>query len=344
MRAVFIHAEKDLRIEEIPETDVGPDDVAVRIRAGGICGSDLHYYLHGGFGTVRLKEPMILGHEIAGEVVAVGANVTGLKPGIRAAVNPSRPCYKCHFCRRAEYRHCVDMRFFGSAMRFPHVQGGFRETVVVPAAQIFPIADGVSLEEAALAEPLSVCLHAARRGKLDFGRRVLVTGCGPIGTLCIALARLAGAAEIVATDVSDFPLALARRMGADQAINVAREPEKLAAYNENKGSFDLLFEASGNEAALRTAIDALRPGAVAVQIGLGGSIPAPNNALVAKEIELRGTFRFDVEFGEAVDLINRRIIDFRPLITKVLPFTDAVNAFDLAANRNAAMKVQLSFG
>src|SRR5690606_30409896 len=132
------------------------------------------------------------------------------------------------------YRHCVDMRFFGSAMRFPHVQGGFRETVVVPAAQIFPIADGVSLEEAALAEPLSVCLHAARRGKLDFGRRVLVTGCGPIGTLCIALARLAGAAEIVATDVSDFPLALARRMGADQAINVAREPEKLAAYNENK--------------------------------------------------------------------------------------------------------------
>lgn len=344
MRAVVIHAPKDLRIDDVAEPAVGPGEVAVRIRAGGICGSDLHYYQHGGFGTVRIREPMILGHEIAGEVAAIGDGVTGLTVGTRAAIDPSRPCYQCSFCRRAEYRHCTDMRFFGSAMRFPHVQGGFREVVVVPAGQVFPIADKVTIEEAAIAEPLAVCLHAARRANLSFGKRVLVTGCGPIGILCIALARLAGASEIVATDVADFPLSLATRMGADAVINVANDAERLAAFGANKGTFDILFEASGNEAAIRSAIDVLRPGAVAVQVGLaGGAVPMAINALVAKEIDYRGTFRFDVEFGEAVALINRRAVDFRPLVTEVLPFTEARRGFDLATDRSRSMKVQLAF-
>ncbi|WP_457940379.1 L-idonate 5-dehydrogenase [Mesorhizobium sp. 10J20-29] len=344
MRAVFIHAAKDIRIAEIPESSVGPYDVAVRIRAAGICGSDLHYYLHGGFGPIRLQEPLILGHEMSGEVVSLGSSVSNLAVGARVAINPSQPCYRCHFCLRAEYRHCSDMRFFGSAMRFPHVQGGFRETLIVPARQAYPIDDDVSFEEAALGEPLAVCLHAARRAQLGFGQKVLVTGCGPIGTLCIALARLAGAQEIVATDVSDFPLELARRMGADRTINVASNPDGLAPYNENKGKFDVLFEASANESAIKAGIDAVRPGGVVVQLGLGGSIPIPINSLVAKEIEFRGTFRFDREFGEAVDMINSRVIDIASLITTVLPFTEAPHAFELAADRRAAMKVQLSFG
>lgn len=343
MRAVFIHGAHDLRIADIADGEMGSSDVVVAIKAAGICGSDLHYYLHGGFGPIRLKEPLILGHELAGEIVALGADVSGLAIGSRVAINPTRPCGKCSFCKKAQYRHCTEMRFFGSAMRFPHVQGGFRERLVVPAAQIFPIGDGISLEEAALAEPLAVCVHAARRGEVGFGSRVLVTGCGPIGILCVAIAKLAGAAEIVATDVSDYPLELARQMGADTVINVAREPEKLAAFNENRGQFDVLLEASANEAAIRTAIEALRPCAIAVQVGLGGSIPIPINALVAKEIDLRGTFRFDAEFGEAVDIINRRVLDLRPLITKVMPFDDVQAAFELAADRNKAMKVQLAF-
>lgn len=344
MRALYIHGARDLRLSEIPQAEIEPDEVAVRIKAAGICGSDLHYYLHGGFGPVRLKEPLILGHEMAGEILACGAAVHELKVGMRVAINPSRPCHQCRYCRKGQHRHCTDMRFFGSALRFPHIQGGFREILSVPAAQIFPIGEALTFEEAALAEPLAVCLHAARRAELALGQRVLVTGCGPIGILCVALARLAGAAEIVATDISDFPLALARDVGADICINVAENPERLAAYGADKGKFDVLFEASGNEAAIGSGFEVLRPCAIAVQVGLGGSIPIPINALVAKEIDLRGTFRFDEEFGEAVDLLNAKALDCRPLVTQVMPFIDAAKAFELASDRRAAIKVQLSFG
>ncbi len=143
MRALYIHGEKDLRLQEIPDAVIGADEVAVRIKAAGICGSDLHYYLHGGFGPVRLKEPLILGHEIAGEVASVGAGVRDVMPGMRVAIDPSRPCRQCDYCRKAQYRHCTEMRFFGSALRFPHVQGGFREVLAVPAAQVFPISDAL---------------------------------------------------------------------------------------------------------------------------------------------------------------------------------------------------------
>src|SRR4051812_24370346 len=135
------------------------------------CGSDLHYFHHGGFGTVRIKEPLIPGHEIAGEVLEAGAAVTRVKPGDRVAVNPSRPCGQCEYCLEGKPRHCLDMRFMGSAMRFPHVQGGFREVLVCSEAQAVPIPGGLSLEHAAFAEPLSVCLHAANQAGQLMGRR-----------------------------------------------------------------------------------------------------------------------------------------------------------------------------
>ena len=135
MRAAVLHAVKDLRIEEVPVPALGPRDVEVRIEAGGICGSDLHYYYDGGFGTVRLKEPMILGHEIAGTVTRVGADVSSVSADQRVAVNPSRPCGACRFCQEGLQQHCLNMLFYGSAMRFPHVQGGFRDVLVCDAAQ-----------------------------------------------------------------------------------------------------------------------------------------------------------------------------------------------------------------
>ena len=162
---------------------------------------------------MRLKEPMILGHEIAGIVEAVGPGVTGLAPGTVVAVNPSRPCGVCALCRAGLSNHCPEMRFLGSAMRNPHVQGGFREALACLATQAVPVGPGVSVTPAAFAEPLAVCLHAvAQAGPLE-GTRVLVTGAGPIGVLTVAAARHAGAAEIVATDVIDEPLAFARRDG-----------------------------------------------------------------------------------------------------------------------------------
>ena len=139
MRAAVLYAPKDLRIEQVSAAPLGPGEVEVRIEAGGICGSDLHYYFDGGFGTVRLREPMILGHEIAGTVSRIGTDVTGLQPGQRVAVNPSRPCGTCRYCHEGKQQHCLDMRFYGSAMRFPHVQGGFREVLVCDAAQAVPV-------------------------------------------------------------------------------------------------------------------------------------------------------------------------------------------------------------
>ena len=343
MKAVVLHTAHDLRVEDFVNPPMGAGDVEVKITNGGICGSDLHYYHDGGFGTVRVREKMALGHEIAGIVSAVGANVVAVKPGDRVAVNPSRPCNACRFCLAGEPRHCIDMLFFGSAMRFPHVQGGFREALICTEAQAVKLPEGVALERAAFAEPLSVCLHAANQaGKLQ-GRRVLVTGTGPIGALCVLVARHAGAKEVVATDISDAPLAIARKIGADLALNTRSNPDALAPFAADKGQFDVVFECSGSPMALAAAINVARPGAVVVQVGIGGEVPVPLNIVVGKEIQLRGSFRFDVEFDWAVKFLSSGAIDVSPLLTEILPMDQAVRAFELASDRARAMKVQISF-
>ncbi|RQR32737.1 L-idonate 5-dehydrogenase [Burkholderia sp. Bp9143] len=343
MQALVIHAPLDLRIEDVPTPEVGPDQMLIRVRAGGICGSDLHYYNHGGFGTVRIKEPMVLGHEVSGVVSRVGENVRDFTPGTRIAISPSRPCGLCEYCQQGLQNHCMDMRYYGSAMRTPHVQGAFRQEVVIDRAQAHCVADNVSDAEAAMAEPLSVALHAVRRAGPLLGKRVLVTGCGPIGSLVVAAARRAGAAMIVATDVNAMPLDSARKVGADVAINVAEAPAGLAPYAAGKGTFDVLFEASGNASALRSALDVLRPRGIIVQIGLGGDSALPMNAIVAKEFDLRGAFRFHEEFAMAVDMLNNGLIDVKPLISDIFPYQDCVKAFQTAGDRTRAMKVLVTF-
>ena len=342
MRAVVIHAPKDLRLDPIELAPLQPREVRVRIGAGGICGSDLHYYQHGGFGTVRLREPMILGHEIAGIVDSVGSEVTRVAPGALVAVNPSRPCGRCRFCLEAKPNHCVDMRFYGSAMRFPHVQGAFCEALTIDEIQAFPVEPSRPVGEAAMCEPLSVGLHAIQRAGTVFGKRVLVTGCGPIGALLIGALRRAGVAELVAVDRAEAPLSCARRMGADVTLD-ARDPAALDGYKREKGHFDVLFEASGAESALRGALDAIRPRGIVVSVGLGGEMQLPMSAIVARELELRGSFRFHEEFAVAAQFISQGLIDVAPVLSATLPFERAVEAFELAADRSRSMKVQLSF-
>lgn len=342
MKAIVIHGARDLRIEEHEPEAVGPGQVELAVEIGGICGSDLHYYQHGGFGTVRLREPMILGHEVAGRIVAVGPGVEALTLGQRVAVSPSRPCNACRYCLGGLQNQCLDMRFYGSAMPMPHIQGAFRQRLVVEAWQCHRVAEGISAELAALAEPFAVTLHAVARAGALQGRRVLVSGCGPIGALTIVAARAAGAREIVATDVMDAVLAKALAVGADRVINVASQAEQLAAYGADKGYFDVQFEASGNGQAVRTGLEVLRPRGVLVQLGLGGDVALPQNLVVAKEIDIRGTFRFHEEFGLAVDLINARRVDLQPLLSGIHPLEDAVAAFERAGDRSRAMKVQIA--
>ncbi|MEW6340607.1 MAG: L-idonate 5-dehydrogenase [Pseudomonadota bacterium] len=343
MHALVIHAPLDLRIEDIPTPEPEAGQLLIRVRAGGICGSDLHYFNHGGFGTVRIKEPMVLGHEVSGVVAGAGSGVTDLPIGTRIAISPSRPCGLCQYCQQGLQNHCLDMRYYGSAMRTPHVQGAFRQEIVIDRAQAHVVADTLSDAEAAMAEPLSVALHAVRRAGPLLGKRVLVTGCGPIGALIVAAARRAGAATIVATDVNALPLESALRVGADLAFNIAAQPDALAPFSADKGSFDVLFEASGNAAALRSAFDVLRPRGVIVQVGLGGDISLPINVVVAKEFDLRGAFRFHEEFAVAVELLNKGLIDVKPLISGVFPYQDSVAAFQAAGDRSKSMKVLVSF-
>ena len=340
---LVIHAPTDLRLDEQDAGDIGPGQVLVRVGFGGICGSDLHYFHHGGFGAVRIKQPMVLGHEVAGTVAAVAGDVSRVKVGDRVAVNPSQPCAACKFCLEGLPNHCLEMRFYGSAMRMPHVQGAFRDALVCDASQCHLIADGIALQQAALAEPFSVGLHGVSRAGPLLGKRVLVSGCGPIGALAAVAARVHGAAEIVVTDVVDAPLAVARALGAHETINVASQRDWVQRYSAHKGTFDVMLECSGNERALRDGLEVMRPRGVVVQLGLGGDVSIAQNLVVSKELSICGSFRFHAEFALAVQLINQRRVELSPVITRAFPLTEARQAFELASDRQRAMKVLIDF-
>ncbi|WP_064684188.1 L-idonate 5-dehydrogenase [Rhizobium bangladeshense] len=341
-RLARLYQKGDLRIEADTVALPGSGQVLLKMAAAGICGSDLHYYQDGGFGPIRVREPIIPGHEASGIVERAGEGVD-LKPGTLVAVNPSQPCGHCEYCAKGLPIHCLDMRFMGSAMRLPHEQGMFREWLVVPAKQCFEVGAATTAAEAACSEPLAVCLHSASRAGEIAGKRVLVTGAGPIGCLMVSAARYHGAAEIVVTDLADAALERAEAMGASRTINVSREAAALAEFETGKGYFDLVFECSAAAPAIRSAIAAIRPRGTIVQVGVTGEIPIPLNAIVGKELHIHGTQRFHEEFAAAVELISSREIDVRPIISHSLPLEEATTAFTLAGDRTAACKVQLTF-
>jgi len=347
MKAVVIHAAKDLRIEERDSKGLRANEVRIKTEFGGICGSDLHYYQHGGFGQIRLREPMILGHEISGVITEVGPeNGNGpskFKPGDRVAVSPSRPCGKCRYCAQEMFNHCLEMRFYGSAMPMPHIQGAFRQELVAFVDQCHLISPSIPAQMAAFAEPLAVVLHAARRAGSLEGKSVLITGCGPIGALAVLVARAQGAARITVTDILDPALKIAREIGADHIINAAQDPDWATEFASQKGSFDVMIEASGHPSAILSGLEVLRPGSVLVQLGLGGEVALPLAAIVTREIELRGAFRFHQEFADAVAMINASALNLAPLLSATFGLSEATQAFELAGDRSRAMKVQLDF-
>lgn len=342
MKAIVAHAAKDLRIEVHPRPEPGPGQVLIRMKTGGICGSDLHYFNHGGFGPITLKQPMVLGHEVAGVIETLGEGVDALTIGQLVAVSPSRPCGTCEYCREGRPNHCLNMRFYGSAMPFPHIQGAFQEWLVANVAQC-AVADGLTSAEAAMAEPLSVVLHAAKQAGDLLGKKVLVTGCGPIGLLAVLVARAAGAAQIVATDITDFTLNKARELGADITHNVADQANALEVYGAQKGHFDILFECSGVGPVVVSTVPCIRPGGTMVQLGLGGDMTLPIQAMTAKELTFKGSFRFHAEFFSAVELMRSDRLNVMPLITHTLPLADTVKAFELASDRTKALKIQIEF-
>lgn len=345
MLAAVCHGKDDLRIDTVEDRPLAPDEVRVAVAYGGICGSDMHYFHRGAVGDFAIREPMTLGHEISGTIVEIGSAVQGLARGTKAALDPSRPCLHCRYCREGRGNLCINMFFLGSAGRFPHVQGGFAQHLVLRSDQILPVPDDTDLLKLSVAEPLSVALHAVARAGALMGKRVIVTGSGPIGLLTARCARWAGALEVLCTDVEDAPLAIARTaMGATATVNIAAEPDGLAAYEADAGNFDVAFEASGSPAALASLFKVIRRGGRIVQVGMlpPGPTPVPVNPLQSREIELVGAFRANGEFRLAVDLIVSGEIDVSPILSGTYPLADAVSAFRRAGDRSQVVKLHLA--
>lgn len=318
------------------------DQVLVKVERGGICGSDIHYFLHGRAGMSVLKAPMVLGHELIGRVEQAPAE-SGLHAGQPVAINPSQPCRRCTFCLEGTPNLCRAMRFMGSAQFFPHVNGGFAEYVAVPPEQCVPYDPQADARVMAFAEPLAVCIHAIRQAGDLVGKKVLVTGAGPIGCLVIAAALAAGAAHITATDLSERCRALALEMGA-HAVADPRDEALTAEWTENSGVFDASFEASGAPAAIAALVAYTRPGGTLIQLGMGApEINYPVGSLLVKELALKGSFRFNGEFETAVRWLESARINPLPLLSAEMPMQEAAEALALAADKGRAAKVQLTF-
>ena len=336
--ACRIHAAKDLRLDEVADAALGEHEVEMRLGAGGICGSDLHYYGHARVGAFVLREPLIPGHEASGIVLRVGSAVTRVKPGDKVAVNPSHACGQCDYCLGGRFNLCRRMFFLGSASVFPHAQGLFRERFVLGQAQLTPVHEDISLGELACAEPLSIGLHAVHRAGVLTGKTVLITGGGTIGSMCVIAARLAGAAQVMVCDIAERPLAIAQQVGADRLI---RSDQVDAASLADIA--DISIEAAGSPAALATCLAATRRGGRIVQVG---TLPAegvqfPANSIMARELDYIGAFRAAHAFDWAVQYLRTRRVDVRPLLSAQLPLSRAAEAFALAADRSRSTKVQL---
>jgi L-idonate 5-dehydrogenase len=335
--ACYVRGKKDLYIAEKKLSYDPSTELLVRITRGGICGSDIHYYQHGGVGDFLLKHPMVLGHEVIGETVPHDGSTP-----VKVAVNPGRQCNNCEYCFEGKSNQCLDMRFFGSAMRNPHVDGGFAQYVAVRADQCIPYDSAIGEDIMAFAEPLAVAIHAVNQAGSVLGKKVLVTGSGPIGALVIAACKAAGASEIVATDLVERNRQLAIVMGATRVIDPIKDD--LNPLRSGKGHFDVSFEASGAIPAIQGNIDLTRAGGVMVQVGMNpGMVDFPLTRMLAKEIRFVGAFRFINEFTTSVQWLEKGLVDPRPLLTSVFHFRDVVQAIELAGDKSQALKIQLSF-
>lgn len=343
MKAFVLHGAKDIRAEEVPRPEPGPGEVLVGVRAAGICGSDLHYYAHGRCGNFIPTRPFILGHEFAGEVVALGDGVDSLEIGTRVAVDPSRACGQCKQCREGRYNLCPKMLYYGTASVVPPRDGCYAEYVTAPARNCWPLPDGFEYAWGALLEPMSVAMHAVMRSGGVGGRTVLITGGGTIGQMILLVAVAFGASKVVVSDIKEFARDFAIQQGASGALDPTSPTLAEDAARLVPGGFEVVFEAAGVGAALDQAIRLSAPGATVVQVGtLPDGTAVPVNALLTKELQYLGSWRFANVFGRVIEMVGSGRIDPRPLITKVMPFEQLADAIVEAGSGENVLKMQIS--
>jgi len=337
--ACEVHGAGDLRVSRTDLPALAATDVRLRIHYGGICGSDLHYAVNGRNGDYAVREPLVLGHEVSGVVVATGDAVRGVRLGERVTVHPATPCPPPGEAAPTTLHLASDGRYLGSAARLPHTQGAFAELVDVRADQLRVLPDELPLRRAALAEPLAVGLHAVGLLGDVTGQSVLVSGVGPIGQLAVLALRHRGAGRIVATDLSSSALETARAVGADETILL----DGLGGLPAR--SVDAAIEASGAPAALRGVIGAVADGGTIVQLGILPPVELPMRfgELQTRELAIRGSWRFDIELDEAVAVLNAHP-EADAVIAREFPLAQAPEAFAFASDPAASGKVLLRIG
>jgi len=339
MKAAVLHRPGDVRLEHLPIPNPTSGEVLIRVRAVGVCGSDVHYYKEGRIGRYVVEKPLILGHESAGEVVALGSGVSHISVGARVAVEPGVPCRRCGYCKGGRYNLCADVTF----MATPPVDGAFAEYIAWPADFVYPLPENLGYAEGALMEPLAVGMHAVRRARLVPGWTVLILGGGPIGQMALLAARAAGAGRIILTDLEDRRLQVASSLGADVIVNPRHTSisDVIRAATGGEGP-DLVIEAAGTATTVRQSIELVRRGGTVVWIGLPSEDPCPVSALQAidKEVDILGIFRYANVYPDAIRLAASGKIDLSPLVTHRFPLEEARRALDTVIEQRAsAIKV-----
>jgi L-iditol 2-dehydrogenase len=350
-KAAVLYGAKDLRIEAVETPNLKNHEIQVIPRATGICGTDLHYYQNGRNGIYTVTEPLILGHEAAGEVVAVGSDVVDIKVGDRVAIEPQLACLSCTQCRSGCYNLCPKMRFTGSASAKPPAQGSLQQLWNHPASLAYKLPDSVSYAEGAMVEPLSVAIHSVRKAGVRAGQTVLVTGAGAVGLLCAKIAKISGASRVIITDVEETRLDFAMRHKLADAVYkmplsaraeespsdfAARVSKEITNSGQKSTPAHVAFECSGVETCLNVCIGSAGPGGKVVIVGMGRPMMNLNvGVTIVREVEILGVWRYTNTFQPAIDLIEAGVVDVKPLVTHQFDFTDVVKALELALTKPA---------
>lgn len=344
--AAWLVGVNTLKIQPFNLPPLGPLDVRIRMKAVGICGSDVHYLKHMMCAHYVVKEPMVIGHECAGVVEEVGGEVKSLVPGDRVALEPGICCWQCSLCKEGRYNLCPEMKFFAT----PPVHGSLANQVVHPAHLCFKLPDNISLEEGAMCEPLSVGVHACRRVKIGAETNVLIMGAGPIGLVTLASARAFGAPKIVVVDVDKHRLSVAKDLGADEIVQVSTKIEDVAEdvaviVKAMAGRVDVTFDCAGFEKTMSTALSATSSGGKVCLVGMGhNEMTVPLIPACAREVDVIGIFRYKNTWPICLEFLRSGKIDVKPLITHRFGFSqkEVEEAFETSARGGNAIKVMFN--
>ena len=335
-----------LKIEIVEKPDPGikkPDDVLVKMKSVGVCGSDIHYYKEGRIGSQVVKFPFTLGHEGSGVVEKVGPAVKNVKPGDRIAFDPSMPCFKCDQCLAGRPHTCRNVLFLGCPGQ---ADGCLSEYIVLPSSSCVPLEDNITFEQAALSEPLSIGLYATMLGGDLKNTKIAVLGSGPIGISVLLSAIHYGASKVYMTDLLEERLLLARSMGAHYTGNPDKEDIVGSILSEEQLQLDIVFECCGKQEALNQAIALLKPGGRLVIVG----VPSFDNWIIGtdemrkKELSIQNLRRQNEALHPALELISSGKIKPERMMTHIFSFDQVAEAFDLVAGyKDGVMKAMINF-